>query len=85
MLLDLPIWFFDYIIFTIVAALFAYPLFFGLVFFEAILFAGEKGIYLNLFLSPLKLPIAMIPPLVYVVLPACLGLGFYNLIDDQTS
>jgi len=74
-----------FLIFKVGAASVAYPIFFLLYFFEAILFAGKQNWHINIVLAPLRLLLSLIPPLVYVVLPSMIAWAFYLLILETNS
>jgi hypothetical protein len=63
----------------------AYPIFFLLYFFEAVLFIGETNWKVNLVWSPIRLLFSLVPPIVYVVLPGAIAWSFYLLVLETNS
>ena len=72
-------------VFKIGAAIIAYPIFFILYFFEALLFVGEGDWRVNLIWAPVRLLMSLVPPLIYVVLPSLIAWIFYiNIIATNS-
>lgn len=63
----------------------AYPIFFTLYFFERLLFAGQKSMSVLVFLAPVKLILALVPPSIYVGLPLVISWRFFNMIAETNS